>query len=98
MITDGHPARARGLNVIGLRRAGLSGPRSSGRSKEAYRLLLRSGLPPRARPSSGCDALGDPLADEMAAFVRGSKRGFAHAHRGGAARPEPRRRSRSAGL
>ncbi len=28
-------------------------------------------------------AVADPLVDEMAAFVRGSKRGFAHAHRGG---------------
>jgi hypothetical protein len=26
---------------------------------------------------------GEPLVDEMIAFVRGSKRGFAHAHRGG---------------
>jgi hypothetical protein len=24
-------------------------------------------------------AVGDPLVDEMAAFVRGSRRGFAHA-------------------
>ena len=80
-ITDGHPARARGLNVIGLRRAGVAGPQLRA-LEEAYRLLLRSGLllePALERMAAG----GEPLVDEMIAFVRGSKRGFAHAHRGG---------------
>jgi UDP-N-acetylglucosamine acyltransferase len=83
VVTDGHPARARSLNVVGLRRAGV--PASQLRAlKEAYRLLLRSGLhlePALERMAS----LQDPLVDEMIAFVRGSKRGFAHAYRG---RPE----------
>jgi UDP-N-acetylglucosamine acyltransferase len=82
-ITDGHPARARGLNVVGLRRAGVTASQLRV-LEEAYRLLLRSGL----RLETALDemaALRDPLVDEMAAFVRGTKRGFAHAYRRGAA-------------
>jgi UDP-N-acetylglucosamine acyltransferase len=80
--TDGHPARARGLNVVGLRRAGVTA--SQVRTlEEAYRLLVRSGL--RLEPAlEKMASLQDPLVEEMIAFVRGSKRGFAHAHRGGA--------------
>jgi UDP-N-acetylglucosamine acyltransferase len=84
VITDGHPARARGLNVVGLRRAGVTAPELL-TLKEAYRLLLRSGLGLEAALAA-MGALRDPLVDEMIAFVRTSKRGFAHAHPGG---PEP---------
>jgi UDP-N-acetylglucosamine acyltransferase len=80
--TDGVPARAVGLNVVGLRRAGLTPPQRA-LLKQAFRLLVRSGLP-LAEALEGVTALGDPLADEVVAFVRGSKRGFAHARRGGA--------------
>jgi len=76
VITDGHPARARGLNVVGLRRAGVGAPQLL-TLKEAYRLLVRSGLP--LEPAlERMAALQDPLVDEIVAFVRGSKRGFAH--------------------
>jgi UDP-N-acetylglucosamine acyltransferase len=81
VITDGHPARARGLNVVGLRRAGI-GASQLRALKEAYRLLLRSGL--ALDPAlAAMAAVQDPLVDEMIAFVRGSQRGFAHAYRGG---------------
>jgi UDP-N-acetylglucosamine acyltransferase len=80
VITDGHPARARGLNVVGLRRAGLTAAQLR-TLKEAYRLLLRSGLV-RDAALARMAALCDPLVDELAAFVRGSKRGIAHAQRG----------------
>ena len=80
VITDGVPARAVGLNVVGLRRAGFPPPQRSA-LKRAFRLLVRSGLP-LAEALERLSALSDPLADEMAAFVRGSKRGFAHARRG----------------
>jgi UDP-N-acetylglucosamine acyltransferase len=81
VITDGNPGRARGLNVIGLRRAGV--PASQVRAlKEAYRLLLRSALPLETALRR-LAAIGDPLVDEMAAFARTAKRGFAHAARGG---------------
>ena len=82
VITDGHPARARGLNVVGLRRAGVTASQLRV-LEEAYRLLLRSGLA-LEEALAGMAALGDPLVDEWTAFVRGSKRGFAHAHRRGA--------------
>jgi UDP-N-acetylglucosamine acyltransferase len=81
VITDGHPARARGLNVVGLRRAGVAAPNLR-TLKEAYRLLVRSGLPLQAALQEMA-TLHDPLVEEMIAFVRDSKRGFAHAHRGG---------------
>jgi UDP-N-acetylglucosamine acyltransferase len=80
VISDGHPARARGLNVVGLRRAGI-GSAQLRALKEGFRLLLRSGLP-REEALSRMQALCDPLVDEMAAFVRGSKRGIASARRG----------------
>jgi len=83
VISDGAPARARGLNVVGLRRAGF-GAAQLRVLKEAYRILLRSSLPLQAA-LEGLAALGDPLADELAAFARSTRRGFAHAARGGAA-------------
>jgi len=78
VITDGVPGRARGLNVVGLRRAGAGASRLRA-LKEAYRLLLRSSLP-REAALERMAALRDPWVEEMIAFVRGSKRGF---HRGG---------------
>jgi len=77
---DGQIARARGLNVVGLRRAGV-GSEQRRTLKEAYRLLLRSGLH-REQALERLTALADPLVDELVAFVRGSKRGFAHGARG----------------
>jgi UDP-N-acetylglucosamine acyltransferase len=80
VISDGHPARARGPNVVGLRRAGV--PASQLQTlREACRLLLRSGLRLDVALEEMA-SLEDPLVDEMIAFVRASKRGFAHAHRG----------------
>lgn len=80
VITDGAPARARGLNVVGLRRAGM-GAAQIRTLHEAYRLLLRSGLP-LAAALERLAALQDPSVDEWIAFIGASKRGFAHAHRG----------------
>lgn len=80
VISDGAPARARGLNLVGLRRAGF-GSAQVRTLKEAYRLLLGSQLPLRAALER-LGELQDPLADELAGFVRSAKRGFAHAARG----------------
>jgi UDP-N-acetylglucosamine acyltransferase len=77
VITDGVPGRARGVNVVGLRRAGI-GAAGVRALKEAYRLLLRAGLP-REAALEKMAALEEPLVDQMIAFVRGTKRGFAHA-------------------
>jgi UDP-N-acetylglucosamine acyltransferase len=79
VITDGVPARARGLNVVGLRRAGFTASQLR-TLKEAFRLLLRSSLS-LAESLERLEALGDPLADELAAFARDSKRGFHRASR-----------------
>jgi UDP-N-acetylglucosamine acyltransferase len=77
VTTDGAPARARGLNVVGLQRAGV--PSESIQAlKEAYRILLRSGQA-LEEAVAALDALGDPLAAELAAFARSARRGFAHA-------------------
>lgn len=76
--SSGVPARAMGLNLVGLRRAGVD---AEGRRalKQAYRILLRSGLPldTALQEMAG---LSNPLVDEMIGFARSSKRGF---HRAG---------------
>jgi UDP-N-acetylglucosamine acyltransferase len=76
VITDGNPARARGLNVVGLRRAGV-GAEQRRALKEAYRLLVRAGLPLETALERMA-GLSDPLVEEMITFARSSKRGFAH--------------------
>ena len=81
--TDGNPPRVRGLNAVGLRRAGFS-PESRRALRRAYRLLFHAGLPL-------ADALGelertdDEHVRHLAAFIRASRRGFTRAERGGAA-------------
>ena len=70
-ITDGNPPRLRGVNSVGLRRAGFS--ESARRAlKEAYRILFRSGIPLE-------EALNQRAPDENVShlinFIRGSKRG-----------------------
>lgn len=76
VITDGVPGRAHGLNVVGLRRAGL---KSGGlhNLKVAYRLLLRSGLS-LEDALRRLEGLGDPLVGQLIDFVRSSSRGFCH--------------------
>jgi UDP-N-acetylglucosamine acyltransferase len=76
VTTDGNPGRAVGLNVVGLRRAGLTASELRP-LKQAYRLLFHASLP----LESACQAmgeLGDAYVNEMVAFIRASKRGFAH--------------------
>ena len=77
--TDGNPARVRGLNAVGLRRASFSGEERKA-LKEAYRILFREQL-----------ALEDALArmaelqsgnvEHLINFIRNSKRGFTRAAR-----------------
>lgn len=74
VITDGVPGRARGLNLVGLRRAGFK-VRNIQKLKEGYRLLLRSGLPLEQGLQRLAD-LHDPLVDHLIGFVGGSIRGF----------------------
>jgi UDP-N-acetylglucosamine acyltransferase len=77
VVTDGVPARARAVNAIGLRRAGI-GAAGTRALREAYRTLLRTGLP----LASALEQLGsseDPRVRELAEFARSSRRGFSHA-------------------
>lgn len=75
-ITDGVPGRASGLNLIGLRRAGFAVEEIKS-LKEAYRILLRSGL----RLEAAIDRLMEIESEAVSYlidFVRNSKRGFCH--------------------
>jgi UDP-N-acetylglucosamine acyltransferase len=72
--TDGNPPRLRGLNSVGLRRAGFS---ENGRRalKDAYRLLFRSGIPIEEALRQ-VEQIDDENVSHLIAFIRGSKRGF----------------------
>jgi len=77
VITDGMPGRAAGLNLIGLRRAGFaSGEIRS--LKEAYRVLLRSGLSLEAAIDRMTE-IDSEAVRHLVDFIRDSKRGFCHA-------------------
>jgi len=82
-LADGHPARPKGLNVVGLRRAGM--PETTIRQlKRAFRAIFASGsrLPERLvealSESRGCSEV-----EELVAFVRASARGVARPRAGG---------------
>lgn len=73
-ITDGNPPRVRGVNSVGLRRAGFS--EASRRAlKEAYRILFRSGIPLQ-QALSEIEQTRDPNVAHLVQFIRGSRRGF----------------------
>ena len=76
VVTDGVPGRAHGLNIVGLRRAGFKASELQN-LKEAYRLLLRSGLS-LENALGKLEDLGDPLVAHLIDFVRNSQRGFCH--------------------
>ena len=76
IITDGMPGRARGLNLVGLRRAGFP-PAEIRTLKQAYRILLRSALT-LERAVDELQALGGPSVELLIAFVKKAKRGFCH--------------------
>ncbi len=81
MITDGVPAAVHGLNRVGLRRAGFT-PAQMKLLKDAYRLIHRSGESLQII-LDGLEAMADPLAAELAAFIRGAERGFHREARSG---------------
>lgn len=79
-ITDGNPARVRGINSVGLRRAGFS-EQARRALKDAYRALFRTALP----VSEVLDQLGvsdDENVRHLVSFIRGSQRGFTTYKRG----------------
>lgn len=76
MLVDGSPATARGVNVIGLRRAGI--PTAERRLlQDAYRLLYRAGLSPRRAIERIRETL--PASDaitRLVDFILASRRGI----------------------
>ena len=80
-ITDGFPARVRGLNSVGLRRAGFS-EEARRALKDAYRMLFRSTIPieDALRELAQVD---DENVSHLVNFIRGSKRGFTNADKRG---------------
>jgi len=76
-ITDGNPARLRGVNSVGLRRAGFSEAERRA-LKDAYRALFRSGIP-IGEALDQLNASDDENVKHLIAFMRDSKRGFTDA-------------------
>jgi UDP-N-acetylglucosamine acyltransferase len=77
-ITDGNPPRVRGLNAVGLRRAGFTVD-DRRQLRRAYQILLgpRGGeLETRLRE---LELMDNEHVRHLAAFVRGSQRGFTRA-------------------
>ena len=77
--TDGNPPRVRGLNAIGLRRGGFS-PEARAALKRAYQVLFRARLP-LAQSVAALEASDDENVRHLAAFIRGSRRGFTREER-----------------
>ena len=75
--TDGNPARVRGLNSVGLRRAGFS-VESRKALKSAYKLLFRSGLP-LSDAIVALDQIDDENVSHLKTFITQSNRGFVRA-------------------
>ncbi|HNX69155.1 MAG TPA: acyl-ACP--UDP-N-acetylglucosamine O-acyltransferase [Candidatus Omnitrophota bacterium] len=75
VICGGRPAVAQGINVVGMRRAGI-GLETRTEIKEAYRLLYRSGL----NVSQAVEAIKKSLKSKevahMVEFIEASKRGI----------------------
>jgi len=74
-ITDGNPGRARGLNLVGLKRNGFT-REDIAALKDAYRLLYSR--TPLEEALASMQATGNAAVLEVAHFIAGSKRGFAH--------------------
>jgi UDP-N-acetylglucosamine acyltransferase len=76
-LAHGNRARLRGLNEVGLDRAGLSDEAIRG-LRRAYRVIFRSGLP---RKQGLCKAREDwghlPETTHLLDFIAASKRGIA---------------------
>jgi len=75
VITDGVPGRARGLNLVGLKRAGMAVDDIRA-LKRAYRVLC-SGWQLNAALAELADSDAEPVR-ELHRFIEASERGFAH--------------------
>lgn len=80
LITDGNPCRVRGLNSVGLRRAGFSAETRI-KLKRACHLLFRSRLPLEEALHDMAE-IEDENVSHLIRFVRDSRRGFCREPRG----------------
>lgn len=80
LITDGNPPRVRGLNTVGLRRAGFS-KEARAALRRAYQVLFRSAIP-LSDALDQIEQMEDANVLHLAKFIRGSKRGFTRATTG----------------
>jgi UDP-N-acetylglucosamine acyltransferase len=78
-MIDSNPTRIRGLNVIGLRRSGFTA-KDRQAIKEAYRLLLYTGLPLQEALQKA-EEIDNEKVSYLINFIRQSKRGFIRALR-----------------
>ena len=80
-VVDGNPGRARGLNLVGLKRAGFSEDQVK-TINTAYRTLYRKGL----NTSQALEAIRakemTPEVEKFVAFVEASQRGVVNAGKG----------------
>lgn len=74
-ITDGNPGRARGLNLVGLRRNGFAKEEIHA-LKEAYRMLYSR--VPLEQALTEMRSMDSAAVTEVADFISASRRGFAH--------------------
>jgi len=82
VLAEGNPAAAHGINVIGLRRAGISAA-DRRLLQAAYRLLYRSGLSPRRAVERMREELpAAPLVNDLLDFIAGARRGICRAGSG----------------
>jgi len=78
-ITDGIPATVKGINVVGLKRAGFKRSDIS-ELKQAYKLLFTAGLP-LEQIIKQLKEINSSLIKELREFLVDSKRGFHRAER-----------------
>ena len=74
MTTDGNPPIVRGVNSLGLRRAGFTDEERRA-LKNAYRVLFRSELPIKAALTE-LEQTADKNVRHLVRFIRESKRGI----------------------
>ncbi len=76
ILVDGNPAKAYGINIVGLRRNGLS-PETRAEIKRAYRLLYRSNMTiSEAIEHMEQELAGSPEVDHLLRFLRSADRGI----------------------
>jgi UDP-N-acetylglucosamine acyltransferase len=85
MLADGSPATVRGVNVVGLRRAGV--PADVRRAiQDAHAILYRSGLSPQSALARIRDEIApNPYIARLVEFVAATRRGICGPPRGAAA-------------